>query len=170
MSRRQSRQPRRCSSRQASSVAECSPGVSKMVPGVSAARPRIARLIDSVPPLVKTTSRGLAPSTAAIRSRASSSAAGNASFAVATTRIRKTRSGNRRNRVDDFRQRPRGGIIIEKDALHDVEFSRRLLSAGSRARFGFARRWRRRLRSSLPTRRDRGFAVLRQPADRRPPC
>ena len=69
----QRRQPVSLSIAIVASVAGCSPSGATIHPGVAPHSPRSARLIDSVPPLVKITSDGLAPSIAASRSRADSS-------------------------------------------------------------------------------------------------
>ena len=67
--------PSRLSRLHGSSVAGCSPPVSAIVAGFCrAVNPKIARLIDSVPPLVNISCSGLAPTMAAIDSRASSRA------------------------------------------------------------------------------------------------
>ena len=83
--------------------------------------PRIARLALSVPPLVKTTSLGLLPSTFAARSRASSSSGARlAPDVVHAGGIAPDLAQERQHRLAHLRVQGRGGVVIEIDRLHDA--------------------------------------------------
>ena len=88
-------------------------------PGFSPAAPRMAMLLASVAPPVKTISSGAAPIRAATSARACSTAVvGAAAQCVRRRRIAEVAAQERQHRLEDLRVDRGGRVVVEIDGRH----------------------------------------------------